>query len=350
MGADSKQFQRGSFRVPVGACIGVSNVQQFSDDYDRFFDQSFKKFGVTKAKTVFNSSEISTLYSGNIGGFIDFLESFIKEVCAKPNVVVNVAYSAINSKQLDNQRVKYYGDNRSAVRPVDFMKFIEHLTQYYAYITAWSVSKLAGIHGTTIHVDGFDGENTEAWRELKNSHVIQVYPNGDKCNKLISAADLIVKYLDEKMWLLRSRIEQQSFNNILQSLGIVNPKVFYVSNAALKSIVPVEPRPIYLKPFYKRPMLFILTEGTMLGEKEYLENKSESMSAIHRCAIAHETGYKFIDYGKDHQLLQDKDIVVYLGPRGKENCELLRTMGYSLKVMSLEQLKIASKSSTIDPS
>jgi hypothetical protein len=59
------------------------------------------------------------------------------------------------------------------------------------------------------------------------------------------------------------------------------------------------------------------------------------MYPIQRCTFTHKTGYKIIDYQQDAALMQGGDIVVYLVPRGKEQCDLLMRIGYKLKVMSL---------------
>lgn len=342
MAADSKVFQRGNTRIPVGVCIGLANTKAFEQKYDEFFDKAFVKFNNPKPKVVFNSVDLNRIFGGDYSSYCAFLESFVKEITTVPDLVINVAFSMINSKLLDKDRVRYYGAHNSTVESVPFMKFIDHLTQYYPYIAPWAVQSQAGISGATVHLDDFQGSITEAWIQLKAKNFIQVYPNGDLCNREISAADLMVRYLDEKMRRDWIRVDEPGFTSVLKELQVPDFHVFYVGNPHLKSITPLEPKPIQMTSVYKRPMLFILKEGVMEKEKEFLERRLESMQAIQRFAFKNQTGYKFIAYEKDYKLMKDGDIVLHLGQRGKEQCDLLETMGYSLKVMSLNELKTAA--------
>jgi hypothetical protein len=339
MSCDSKVFYRGTTRIPVAVCVAFSNGNAIRVKYDELLQAFFSKRGIAKTKDVFNSVDISTIFGEDRSGFLAFLENFTKTISGLEGVHLNVTFSIINSKYLTNERVQYYGAGRSTVKEVPVMKFIDDLSECYPYVGAWAVTKIAKISGTVVHLDDFQGSMTEAWTELKKQNYIQVYPNGDLCRREISTADMIVKYLDEKMWSERSRIDETTFKKILSDLGIENSSIFYVGNPDLAKIVPVEPRSIPMRSLYKRPMVFILKEGIMEHEKEFLETRPESMRVIQKFAASRDTGYKFIAYDKDFGLLDDRDIVIYLGPRGKEQCELFATMGYHLETRSLSELR-----------
>jgi hypothetical protein len=332
-------FYRGTTRIPVAVCVAYSNGNAIRAKYDELLSAFFSDRGITKTKEVFNSVDISTVFGEDRGGFLAFLENFTREMAGLDGVHLNVTFSMINSKYLTNEKVRYYGAGRSTVKEVSVMKFIDDLSECYPYIGAWAVTNVAKISGTIVHLDDFQGSMTEAWTELKKQHYIQVYPNGDLCKREISAADMIVKYLDEKMWSGRSRVEEATFKKILSDVGIENSSVFYVGNPDLAKIVPLEPKSIPMRSLYRRPMVFLLKEGIMEHEKDFLERRPESMRVIQKFAASRDTGYKFIAYDKDYGLLQDRDIVIYLGPRGKEQCELLTTMGYSLETKSLTELR-----------
>jgi hypothetical protein len=266
------------------------------------------------------------------------LELFVKAVGQSPNLALNVVYTTLNFSLIPNG-VTYYGSGRSSTKKIPPQKFMQDLSQYYPYIVAWKVSKNAGLHGATLHIDDLpSGEVTDAWRELASLHLIKVYPNGDLCIPAISAADLCVRYLDQKLWKLRVRVEDTTISRVLDSLGIQNAHVHYAGHPDLKYLVPLEPRPLPLDMVYARPMIFVLKEGIIEKEAEYIRRRPEVRAALELLAYKRSTGFKLIDYSRDYRFLRDGDIVVYLGRRGQEQAEYLQTLGWKVETYSLKDL------------
>jgi hypothetical protein len=339
MAADSKMFQRSPAQFPVGVCVALSNPREFNSRYDNFFQEYFKNSSAKQLKHVYSSHEIRTHFRDNHLAYLTFLESFLRKVCDSSDVTINVTFTLINTQKLPGGNVSYYGSYKTSEKVVKPMTFINDLDKYYPYIAAWSVSEIAGVHGPMIAFDDLHGQLTKAWQQLKqNNHFLSIYPHGDQCRRDISAADLLVKYLDEKTFAERIRIGESELNGLFKSLKIENSNTFYVGNPHLQSIVPFDVRPIQLETYYKRPMVFVLKEGSLPHESKFLEARPEPLHAIQEFAFKNDTGYKLIDYSEDSNLIRDNDILIHYGPRGKEQVEVLETMSYKLNSVSLKDI------------
>lgn len=337
LSADSKVFNRPPFRSPLGACLSFRNPVAFARLYQGFFDGYFKKIGKQKEKEVYSATDMSRVFERDRKGYLDFLEAFVSLIGTDKNVTLNLIWSTLVASKLPNG-VQYYGVGRSAVKPVSSNKFLDDLSQYYPYICAWKVAAIASLTKSAILLDDLQGEITEAWNELFANHIVWILPNGDLCDPTISAADLCVRYFDEKLYSIQGSLCEEDMRKICDSLKI-NAHIYYVGHPELGYIVPTEQRKIPHHLCYKRPMIFILKELIIPNEVEYIQKRRDILIAIERYANKLCTGYKFIDYAKDHQYLKDGDHLIYLGPHGKEQAEYLRdSLGYKINALSLDSI------------
>jgi hypothetical protein len=82
----------------------------------------------------------------------------------------------------------------------------------------------------------------------------------------------------------------------------------------------------------------------MPSEVEYIKRRREILVEIEKYANKVKSGYKFIDYSKDHQYLRDGDHLIYLGPHGKEQVEFLKgSLGWKIVDLSLSDVLRQSK-------
>lgn len=337
MSADSKAFVRGNWRGCLGACLCFTNPISFAKSYKDFLNASFKKYGLTKEKEVYSSYDISELFGVDRSNFLECLESFIKKVGNDSEVILNIVYTTLTLGLLPNG-VPYYGSGRYAKKNVPVPKFLADLSQYYPYICAWIVSERAKLSRTAVFLDNIQGEVTEAWKELITNHNVWVLPNGDLCNPFISAADLCIRYIDEKMFHLHGGLRSEDLEKLCESIDI-DTRIHYVGHSELEQIRPIEKYPLPLHFCYKRPMIFILKEQIMEKEVEYVRKRRKLMMSLENYACGIGSGYKFIEYSKDYNLLRDGDHLIFLGPRGKEQAEYLtKSLGWNLTVRALNEL------------
>lgn len=337
MSADSKAFVRGSWRGCLGACICYSHPASFEELYNNTLDSAFKKYGLGKEKDVYNSCDISELFGPRRDDFLGFLEYFVKTIGNDRNVILNVVYTTLTLALVPNG-IPYYGRGRYATKYFPAPKFLSDLSQYYPYICAWIVYKRAGLSRTAIYLDSLQGEITEAWKELIANHTVWILPNGDLCNPFISSSDLLVRYIDEKLFEIRGGLHSDVLEKLFENLGI-EARIHYVGHNELDQIRPVEMYPLPLHFCYKRPMIFVLKEQLMEKEVEYVRKRRKLIYSLEKYACKVGSGYKFIEYSKDYKLLKDGDHLIYLGPRGKEQAEyLINSLGWKLTMRSIAEL------------
>lgn len=337
MSADSKVFNRPPFKGPLGACLSFRNPADFAKSYSDFFDDFFKKAKLSREKEVYSGSDLSRIFDRDRMGFLNLLESFIIRIGTDPNVVINMVYTTLSLSKLPNG-VQYYGAGRTAVTTVNPNRFLDDLSQYYPYICAWKVSNECQLVNTVVLLDDHQGEITEAWNELFANHRIWIMPNGDLCNPAISAADICIRYFDEKLYSNRGGLNEIDMRTICDALKI-DAHIYYVGHADLRFLVPIERRKIPHHICYKRPMIFILKEQLMPSEVEYIKRRRDILIAIERYSNKIGSGYKFIDYAKDHQYLRDGDHLIHLGPRGKEQADYLKdSLGWKIISFSLKDV------------
>lgn len=132
---------------------------------------------------------------------------------------------------------------------------------------------------------------------------------------------------------------ENDIEKILNDIGIQNSNVIYTGHPHLEDIVPIINRKLPLQKYYKRPMIFVLKEGKIGNEREFIEN-SPHWEKLLAFAHKYETGVKFIDYQKDIEILQKNDILVYIGDKGKEQAEyLIKDLGYEYHSYSIQEIK-----------
>ena len=327
---------RPPFRGPFGGCVCFEDPASFARVYDQFFSTFFERKGIKREKNVYSASDISRVFGRDREGFVQFLESLVIKIGTDPNLVLNLVWTTLSVEKL-SEGIRYYGVGRYAVKTVSPNKFLADLSQYYPYICAWIVSNRGKIYNTVVLLDDLRGEITTAWNELFENHAVWILPNGDLCDRTISAADLCIRYFDEKLYSIRGRLCEEDLLKICDSLNI-KAHVHYVGHPELKFMVPVEQTSIPLHLCYKRPMIFVLKEQLMPSEVEYIRKKRELLVAIERYSSEIGSGYKFIDYSKDYRYLKDGDHLIYLGPRGKEQVEYLKGLGWSVTALSAHDI------------
>ncbi len=184
MAADSKPFHRGGqskfYKGCIGTCLGFSDPEGFHSVYSSAMDAVFEKASVDKPRSVLKSYDLGKYFGTNRKKHLDALKTFITGLESN-GVIFNFAYTVLDTKRLPDGEVKKYGKGRSPMKRLKALNFLDELNNYYAYISAWKVSKSVFLKNTTVYLDHFNGEITDAWNELCAHHQVYVIPKGDCC-------------------------------------------------------------------------------------------------------------------------------------------------------------------------
>jgi hypothetical protein len=339
---NSRPFLRGHgkslFRGCIGCCLGFEDPRIFKKEYNNFMNSFLDEIGIQTSRIVHKSYDMSTIFADERERFLDFLERFTLFIDSQ-GVRINVVFSALNPSRL-TEGVKLYGLSGFPVKKIPVMQFLELFNDYFVYISVWKVLKISQFSGVKILLDDMQGEITNSWNELVKGNIVHVVPRGDSCSCYISSADIITRFIDEKLKKERLKLQESDIRKILRDINVTeSSNVMYVGHPDLKDIVPIVQRKLPLQKYYTRPMIFILKEGTIDVEKEYIQ-RSPHWEKLLTFVSLNNTGIKFLDYKKDIKILKEGDFLICIGDKGKEQAKyLIEDLGFNYKSFSISQIE-----------
>jgi hypothetical protein len=338
MAADSKNFTRGPstkpFKGVMGICITTSDPDKFSREYHEIIQSIYRPIIEAKKRNVLKSFDVSQYFNQDREGFLNSLSLFAKGV-SNSGITANFVFTTFNTQKFP-LGVKIYG-YKSPDEYISPLVFLDKLSSYYSYIATWKTSKFAQLRNSQVFLDNFTGENTKAWGELCVHHNVCIIPNGDLCNVFISTADLLTRYIDEYLSQNRLHLEERSVINAFEDCGFEKFHVFYAGHQDIDQIVPLEKRQINYVDYYPKPMIYLVKEGILDSENDYIE-RSPAWNILLNYASKLNAGIKYVNYNEDFKYIQSGDIFVYFGERGETKAKYLKTLGYDIVPKSIVEI------------
>ncbi|MCL5729956.1 MAG: hypothetical protein M1165_00090 [Candidatus Pacearchaeota archaeon] len=286
------------------------------------------KVGLQSEREILKSFDLlKNLGEGDIDTALEILDDFIL-VLKKSEVKINIVYTTFNPTLLNV--IKIYGRG-SPSKQISLIKFLNLLTSYYPYVAVWRCAQTTPLEGSEIFLDSFDGEITGAWSDIENEN-ISVLPCGDQCNAYISASDIVCKWVDKALFKNKLKLHETDLKSLFAGLALVEGEdyeIFFCGQPHLPKIVPSSNKKIPLHNYYKRPMIFVLSEGIMGNESKFMEG-SPYWDKILKYASDNNTGIKHICYSEDYKNIKIGDHLLYFGENAKKQAEYLLSLGYNI--------------------
>lgn len=294
---------------------------------------------MNRQKKIYKSYDLAKIFSHRKHDLKEFLGKFTEEFLDS-EMKSRISYSTLQAEKLDKTGIVYYYHESDVVREANLNDFIADLARYYPHIAAWNAIPQ---DDETHHLllDNFEGEVTDAWLELEEQHEINVYPNGDSCNKLISAADLILRFIE--ISLKRERggyLHKDPIDDIMDDRGIYNYNIDYVGHGEkFKKIIPRQPDNLNLKRFYPEPMFYILLEDQFSGERDAFR-KSNHFDNTCELASKNNSAITFLNTENIPETLDREDYLIFTGEETKEAANRLQgfDMGRPLPVENIRDM------------
>lgn len=324
LAADNVLFQRGlgdrSFLGCLGICLQFSGENSFADTYSKLIDVLVEKTGGVRSRAVLKSYDIRKLYRSDSSGFISDLGDFTSGL-SESGVRIHAAFTTLNPNIVPDG-IKLYGTGKNPVvliRPIDFLK---RLNTYYPYIAAWKAVRSTKVRNTTILLDSFTGEQTDAWDDLVTHHAVQILPKGDSCNPYISSADIVTRYLNEYLSTHRLHLADEGITTAFEACGVSDASIYYVGHGDFKKIVPNKKQQIFYDQFYPHPLCYLIPEGLFEKDSEIVE-QSPLYQKILDFATEQNSGLKFFTQFEDIKRLRQGDLIIHMGEKGKAQANYL---------------------------
>ena len=339
--ADGKQYTRGTgksvFIGCLGVCLGFTEPTIFREKYSDITRTLFGAIISKTGKEVLKSHDINESNWKNRYQFLTLLQTFTSEVISL-GVVVNVVFTTFNPQKLP-EGVSIFGAGRTPEEKIDVPSFLEMLHQYYPYIAAWKVSKTAQLRSCEVYLDNFSSTYVSpAWEELCAHHTVKIYPHGDACNKFISTADIITRYIDEYLYAYKLHLTEESISAALQVCNSADHHIFYTGHPDLLNIVPISKERIDFRDFSPSPALYLIRDMGFKNELSFIEN-SPSWTRLLNLAESLNGCVKYLDLQNDSKNIKPGDKLVYYSEDGKQVAESLKNMGYDVEILEFSKIR-----------
>ena len=290
------------------------------------------------SKKVYKSFELS-----NLGLKYDFFNEFFEKIINEIDKI-NFFYSFFPNKptkeEIDGdshvapiwKKIRIYpNDGQKEITSIEFLS--KHLHNSFPHVCAWELYTKCKYEGVT-YLDDFSGKITRAWEEIKNNEKIFVLPNGDKCNALISTADILLKYFDKISFSEKKHLNPEDIKTIFGE----KTEIFFISTACLYNIIPLSSKSQIDKySMLIHPVVFILNEKTKFVGRNAIEN-SPLLNKIIDSSFDNDGCFKLFDPESDYNFIHPDDCFVFFGEEGKKSVESLKNLGYDFKSVLFNQL------------
>lgn len=311
-------FVRSKFKACIGVAISFENPSKFKSAYIQFFEELKKRHSVNSPRYVFKSYDLKMFFP--FKKYPNIVENFI-ECVLDAQTHVNFVFSSFNTQKMP--KVQYYvGYKKKQVKEKKTIDFLDSLGAYYSYIAAWKVVREADLKLVDVYIDYFEGERTLAWDELNKHNKVVVFPKGDQCNPFISAADIILDYINHRMRIDDIRLDRAKIADLLHKMGIERSSVFYSGGQNIKHLVPKTDEKIPWGSNCVCPLVYVINEGLINKETQWIEN-SPMHQILLRFASDIGSGLKYINFDKDYKNVRDGDYLIYLSEGANEKQNIL---------------------------
>ncbi len=336
----TQQFAR-RLRQPIlrkgllGVGVETSDLEQFNETYSKSLSELFKQNGQEIKRPVYCAREIASILGfETLEEELSVLSNF-KDSLLPAIDNVHLFYTFIFG--LKEGLVSIYGHSPNYVRiPLtsqdkSIQDFYDLISNTYPMLCAWELRNYKNT--STLFLDNFQGRVCPAWLELGNAQDILVYYKGDQCNKLISAADILlriikIKMIPNKACFLKSEIEKIA--------GVVGNKtqVYFIGKQCLNKITPHVPSRMKPHRLVKHPIAYLAKENPKdEGEESIIEN-SPLFNDIVKRINSGDGCAKYFHPDDDSREIKQGDQLVSFGKRGDQIIEKLKRLKYPIDKFS----------------
>jgi hypothetical protein len=193
---DDFVFQRhgiqGLFKAPMGIGLTIPDEKGFAEQYDVLLDKLFEKYRKPRKKRIYKAAHLTAQLLDATTNFIDDFISAMSPYISR----IDVYYSYFPANLI--QRIFVFKDTHA--RWYDPLSFLRLIQNSYVHICAWRYLVLhPDCKNYDFHLDHFEGRVTPAWEAIREKENLYIYYSGNECNCYISAADLVLRHIQNKL-------------------------------------------------------------------------------------------------------------------------------------------------------
>ncbi|TFH16290.1 hypothetical protein E4H04_06870 [Candidatus Bathyarchaeota archaeon] len=196
----------GDFSAPMGLAITIRDRDRFRTLYDEIMLRLMEKNGHVCKKPVYKAASLTSqlLHLTN-----EFLKDFLKLISSEIQRI-DVFYTFYPNGSVDD--IITCGD--SYPRKVPPEKFLRQIEKGYEHYCVWNYCDEYSLATDNLfEVDHFTAKITPAWDQIKDLPNFSIFFSGGECNKAISLADLILRFIVNNC---KGRLNHQNISGCLR--------------------------------------------------------------------------------------------------------------------------------------
>ena len=319
------------FKALMGVSVTLNNKEKFRRLYDEVLNDLFRKYSLERKRVIYKASFLTEQLLERTNPFIsEFLKRLESEI-----IRVDVYYTFYP----DNFSRDIITCSDSYPRAVNPIKFMNNIYNSYPHYCIWKYIEAYNPRKASFEVDFFSGKITPAWNSIKTLKNIHIYFSGCECNKAISLADIIQRYIVNTMRgkiglgnitrCLRNSLEKTEINS-----HFMGPHHDYLSNMAYTDNIDMDNRHFIVHPIYWMAWQSISGHSEEKNMFEWNQRYIELM----RIAELKNGCVRYYEPKDITQILDKKiDIICLMNEKGNSIIEAIKSFAPEVNILSLRE-------------
>ena len=309
----------------LSVAVAVDDIDDFDEDYLEVMSEKREEYNLRIPFDVIKNKDINRWIA-------DWkIEEARVDIATSLLDIPSVETIQITETYFEPSWVDIYGDDDHSHERINAQNLLTgKLSSYYNLVSIWQYldngeNRPTGTQNNIL-TDDFTGKYNKMWSEIGNeSDHLNIVPNGDQTYPLLSAADIIMGYLEQEVYPLfaqniyehlRTHYNEESDSDAwIDADGLSTSKEY-----EFERMIPNRDETIRRAQHYPKPTIYI--ERGNIGRKEL-----ESLDAMrYACDYAYrERGcVKSLDLQLDRHYISEGDILLALDSKKDELSRLSR--------------------------
>jgi len=322
-----------TIKALLGVGTKTKDLGEFTKAYDKALDDAFSKQGKKRNRKAYSASELSAIFGPSTGDREEEVLLSILKSAAKHLEEIHFYYtylfgftaiSAFGFGPGAYERIPVVSKKRG-VR--DYFDLIE---PSYSMLCAWKYSTEQ--NSDFLLVDNFQGQSSPAWNEFYGTKNVGVFYNGDRCNALISTADLFTRLIKLRLLKTRPHFNKRQMEILLPEFNKLL-KLDFLGSYYLKKMTPNRRVQLKNQEMLQHPIYFIIREETKDEAERQTIEASPKFGKLLDHAFKNNGSVKFF-HPNDTRIIREEDGAITLGPNGEKILKRISKLGAKLKDLS----------------
>lgn len=342
-GAANQNLNTKTFKSLLGVGILTNDYNAFTTHYDNAIQKALISAGYNKDKRVYSNYDFTKIYNITT---VPIHELFFKEINKHIDGIC-IFFTAFSktSKMRSYGRLEKELKHKLSHSVLGFDEILNKLDPYFPLIGIWRYRDYLRQNVDEIFVDGVTSKPFDGWREIQDLP-IKIMFSGDKCNPLISTADILAYLItlrSKKRYRISRNKEKSKYtpDNLLSMLPELKNKikVAIINEKAFRYISPLTNKGLNINYKLKHPIIFLLKDKSQYLTTEVLESLP-NFNLIYDFACSKGASVKFYDKDEDKGRMEKGDYIVYFSEEGKKAATMINRIVPEIKVMEFNGSKL----------